>query len=71
MGAQGKIVDVGQRESGLGLRIAELGMVPGELVEVLHLAFGEGPMAVRVRGSTFAMRRDEAALIEVEEGGQG
>ncbi len=47
-------------------RLLELGFVPGERVQVLRrMLAGGGPMAVRVGGSTFAMRTLESALIEV------
>lgn len=47
-------------------RLLELGFVPGERVQVLRrMLTGGGPMAVRVGGSTFAMRALESALIEV------
>jgi ferrous iron transport protein A len=47
-------------------RLLELGFVPGEKVEVLRrMLMGKGPLAVRVGGTTFAMRPFESALIEV------
>jgi ferrous iron transport protein A len=47
-------------------RLLELGFVPGERIQVLRRALsGRGPLAVRVGGSTFAMRWLESSLIEV------
>jgi ferrous iron transport protein A len=47
-------------------RLMELGFVPGEKVEVLRrMLLGKGPLAVRVGGSTFALRPLESSLIEV------
>jgi ferrous iron transport protein A len=47
-------------------RLQELGFVPGARVEVLRrLLLGRGPLAVRIGGTTFAMRPFESALIEV------
>ncbi|MEY4429593.1 MAG: hypothetical protein RLZZ182_2282 [Pseudomonadota bacterium] len=47
-------------------RLLELGFVPGEKVEVLRrMLLGRGPLAVRVGGTTFAMRKLESSLIEV------
>jgi ferrous iron transport protein A len=47
-------------------RLLELGFVPGEQVQVLRrMLAGRGPLAVRVGGSTFAMRGLESSLIEV------
>jgi ferrous iron transport protein A len=50
-------------------RLLELGFVPGEQVQVLRrMLAGRGPLAVRVGGSTFAMRGLESSLIEVMPG---
>lgn len=52
--------------AGLHRRLLELGFVPGERVQVLRRPLaGLGPLAVRVGGSTFAMRPLESSLIEV------
>jgi ferrous iron transport protein B len=46
-------------------RFLEMGLVPGAKVRVLHrLPFG-GPIVCRVHSSTFAFRKEDAALIEV------
>lgn len=47
-------------------RLAEIGFMPGEPVEVIARSGGRGgPMAVRVGCSTFALRAHEAALLQV------
>lgn len=47
-------------------RLMEFGFLPGENVVVLHQAPVSGdPIAVRVRGTTVALRRAEAAFVEV------
>ncbi len=47
-------------------RLIELGFVAGERVEVLAEAFpGRDPLAVRIGGSCFALRRVEANLIRI------
>jgi len=47
-------------------RLMELGFVPGETVRVLAEAFPRrDPIAVRIGSATFALRRREAALIQV------
>lgn len=47
-------------------RLLELGFVAGETVRVIAKGyFASGPMAVRVGGTTFALRRFEAAMITV------
>ena len=48
------------------LRMLEIGFLPGERVRVVARSLGGGdPLAVRVGGSTFALRRREAALVRV------
>lgn len=47
-------------------RLAEIGFLPGERVRVMARAHGGEPIAVRVGRSTFALRRFEAAFIQVE-----
>ncbi len=47
-------------------RLMEMGFLEGTGIEVLHEApFGRDPIAVRVRGSVIALRRNEANHIEV------
>jgi ferrous iron transport protein A len=48
------------------VRLMELGLMEGETLEMLGAApFGD-PLAIRIRGSRLALRRHEAALIEIE-----
>ncbi|MCB0763989.1 MAG: FeoA family protein [Flavobacteriales bacterium] len=48
------------------LRLVELGFVPDERVCVVAMGIpGREPMAVRVGGSTFALRRHEASFVRV------
>ncbi|MCB1624179.1 MAG: ferrous iron transport protein A [Pseudomonadales bacterium] len=50
----------------LAQRLRDLGFVPGASCEVVaRMAPGGDPMAVRVAGSTFALRRREASVISV------
>lgn len=68
VGERGLIEEVGERASSAGLmtRLLQMGFLVGAQVEVLHEApFGKDPIAVRVRGATLALRRDEANLIKV------
>jgi Fe2+ transport system protein FeoA len=46
-------------------RIVELGFTPGSIVEVRGRAPLGDPIEVRLRGGLLAVRRDEAASIEV------
>jgi ferrous iron transport protein A len=45
--------------------LQELGFIPGEKVMLMARAPGGDPLVVRVGSSTFALRRAEAACIEV------
>lgn len=54
--------------SALQQRFMDIGILKGEQVEVMHRApFGRSPIAVRVRGTIFALRESDARLIVVEE----
>lgn len=66
--ALGVISDVNTRgeNADVSRRLLELGFVAGETVRVIAKGFfASGPMAVRVGGTTFALRRFEAAMISV------
>ena len=71
-GAQATIVhlhtpeDDGDRE--VLLRLTEIGFLPGETVRIVARAGGgREPIAVRLGGqSTFALRRREAVLVQVQ-----
>jgi len=48
-------------------RLRDLGFVPGARCEVVaRMWLGGDPIAVRIGGSTFALRRAEAAAVRVE-----
>ena len=52
--------------STIARRLVELGFVPGAEVEVVAVMWpGRDPLAVRVGGSTFALRRREAQQVRV------
>jgi ferrous iron transport protein A len=48
-----------------GLRLTEMGLTPGTIIEVLQAARGQ-PVLLRVRGSQLAIDRRTARKIEVE-----
>lgn len=63
-GQEARIRRVGGHAA-LGRRLQELGFVPGTQVRrIAGAAFG-GALAFRVRGSTIALRRDDAACVEI------
>lgn len=56
----------GENDAALRLRLLELGFAPGEKIRVVAVSFPQGdPMAVRVGNSTFALRRHEAAMVQL------
>ena len=51
----------------LGGQLEDIGFLPGEQVTLLRKGLlGKGPFMVRVGASTFALRKSEASMIEVE-----
>ena len=75
VGFRGRIVALDPSLGGTGLpgpelerRLLELGFVEGASVELLHQGlFGGDPIAVRVAGTTIALRRREAMAITVSQ----
>ena len=62
----GVTVPTDAAERTLVLRLLELGFVPGERVQVIHEGrHRRDPIAVRLGHTTFALRRHEAAFIQV------
>ncbi len=62
----------GEAAQALALRLMEIGFLPGERVRVLAQGFpAADPLAVRVGQATFALRRHEAALVQVQPEEQG
>ncbi|MFT4267155.1 MAG: FeoA family protein [Xenophilus sp.] len=56
----------------LVLRLTEIGFVPGEAVRIMACGMPDRePLAVRLGHTTFALRRHEAALIQVLPGAAG
>lgn len=73
-GSRGVVADVNHDTQSLGdeaqstvsRRLLELGFVPGEPIEVVEAVWpGGDPMAVRLGGTTFALRRREARAVLV------
>ena len=61
-------IDSGRNASqSLVTRLRDLGFVPGAQCEVVaRMWLGGDPIAVRIGGSTFALRRAEAAAVRVQ-----
>ncbi len=64
IGASGRVVAV-NGDSRITRRILEMGIIPGVLVKLVKSAPFNDPIEVSVRGYNLAMRRSEAAAIEV------
>jgi len=56
-------------ESPLKQRLMSMGMIPGTKVTVLRSAPMGDPIAIGIRSYNLALRREDAALISVEQVG--
>ena len=52
-------------ESPLKQRLMTMGLIPGTKVEILNSAPMGDPIAIRIRSYNLAMRKDDAAHIQV------
>ena len=52
-------------ESPLKQRLMTMGLIPGTKVEILNSAPMGDPIAIRIRSYNLAMRKDDAAYIQV------
>ena len=60
------VVEVISESTVLSRRLLEIGCIEGATVEVVAAMWpGHDPLAVRIGGSTFALRRQEADLVMV------
>ena len=64
-GQRGRIVRL-DRRGALGQRMADMGLIPGSVVEVKRIAPLGDPLEVKVRGYRLSLRKTEAAGILVE-----
>jgi ferrous iron transport protein A len=67
-GTRARITQVGREcdDSATVSRLLEMGFLEGAWIEVVHEApFGGDPIAIRVRGTLLALRRNEANAVEV------
>lgn len=65
-GQKGWIEHVEEGDSSVMDRLLEMGLIEGSSIEVMHQApFGGDPIAVKVRGGLIALRRHEAASVQV------
>lgn len=52
-------------ESDTCARLEEMGVTPGEKVEIVRYAPLGDPIEIKIRGYLLAMRKEEASLIQV------
>lgn len=64
IGDSAKIYDFVE-ESDACARLEEMGVTPGEKIEIIRYAPLGDPMEVRIRGYMLALRKQEAKLIQV------
>jgi len=66
-GVRARIISVNAATDELTRSFLEIGILEGSPIRVVHQApFGGDPIAVEVRGALIALRRQEAAGIDVE-----
>lgn len=69
-GAKARVVDIapsvafGDMDDQVTLRLKELGFLPGAMLQVIGFGlFGADPIAVRINGTKFGLRRTEAEKV--------
>lgn len=65
VGTRVHVVAVRERETAIGQRLADLGLLPGTAVDVLRRAPLGDPTVFEFRGYQLCLRRREASLVEV------
>ena len=64
IGQRGEIVAL-EEDSPITQRIEEMGVTPGEEIEVIRLAPMGDPIEIKIRGYMLSLRKDEAQGIKV------
>ncbi len=65
-GEEGQVISVAHGDESMLSRLADRGLVKGAGVSVRQQALFGGPILIAVQGSMMALRRSEAALIEIQ-----
>ncbi len=66
VGDSGRVVGFQAGGGAYRRKLLSMGLTPGATLEVVRVAPLGDPVEVRVRGTSVSLRRDEAAVIEVE-----
>lgn len=61
-----KVVVRSISESQLRVKLMEMGLTQGKMIEVLYRAPLGDPIAIDINGYVLSLRKDEASLIQVE-----
>jgi len=64
-GEKARIIHMGVKGAA-GIRYREMGIVPGEIINVVRVAPLGDPIEIKVKGYNLSLRKDEARLIIVE-----
>jgi ferrous iron transport protein A len=65
IGGRAKVVNVSSTD-GIGVRLLEMGLVPGVEVQLLGAAPLGDPLEFELRGYRLSLRKAEAARVEVQ-----
>lgn len=66
-GESGRVVAVGGDDA-VSVRLLELGLLPGEALQVLGVAPLGDPLSISLRGTRLAIRRSDAARVQLANG---
>lgn len=66
IGEKGTIISVGG-EGALRLRLLDMGLIPGTVVQLQKVAPMGDPIQIRVRGYELTIRKEDAKMIDIQE----
>ena len=66
IGEKGTILSVGG-EGALRLRLLDMGLIPGTVVQLQKVAPMGDPIQIRVRGYELTIRKEDAKMIDIQE----
>lgn len=66
-GDSARVARLSSEDQSLEAKLREIGFAEGDEIEIVHYGpFGAKPICVRLNQTLIALRREEAAVIEVE-----
>ncbi len=66
VGERGRVLGFQAGGGAYRRKLLSMGLTPGVSIQVVRVAPLGDPVEVRVRGTSLSLRRDEAAVLEVE-----